>query len=262
MGRESERAWDDTSVAEVYARATGLMPAELAVFAEAWRSISGGRVLDIGVGGGRTVPYLQGPAGSYVAIDYADAMVAACRARHPGVDVRLGDARDLAGLDDRSFDFAFFSYNSIDYMAVEDRRSVYAAVARVLRTGGAFGLCSHNIRTIRRFPSRFALPEIAWTGSPFRMGARLARASLEAARGFSNFRRLRRQERQGEGFAVINDRVHAFSMLVVHVDPVWQVAELERAGFIDVKVFDQRGRPADPRSIRDPWVHYLARLNA
>lgn len=259
MGEETDRAWNDTSVAKVYARASGLMPAEMALFGAAWSSIAGGRVLDLGVGGGRTVPFLKGPAREYVAVDYADAMVEACRARHPGVDVRRGDARDLAGLDDEHFDFVFFSYNSIDYMPAEERRSVYASAHRVLRPGGRFGMCSHNLRTVARFPSRFALPEVEWTASPLRLGARLARASAETVKSLRNHRKLRSEERRGEGFAVINDATHAFSMLVVYVDPAWQVAELERAGFVDVSVIDQQGRTVDPATIRDEWVHYLAR---
>jgi len=235
------------------------MPAELAVFAEAWDQIKDARVLDIGVGGGRTLPYLRGPARDYIAIDYSQAMVDACRARYPDADVRLGDACDLAGIADASVDFAFFSYNSIDCIAIEQRRHVYAAAQRVLAPGGLFGFSSHNVRCLRRVPSTFSLPEIEWTAQPFRMGVRLLRAGAETVRSYQNHKRLAPGERRGDGYAVVNDGAHEFSMLFVYADPAWQVEELLRAGFEDVKVYDKRGRQVSPTAVADEWVHYLAR---
>lgn len=252
-------AWNVASVARTYARSSQLMPAELGVFAEAWDHIRDRAVLDLGVGGGRTLPYLSAAARRYVAVDYSDAMVRACRARFPDADVRLGDACRLDGIPDGDFDFTFFSYNSIDCIAAERRALVYAAVRRVLVPGGMFGFSSHNVRRVSRVPSAFTFPEIEWTRDPVRMGVRLLRAGAETWRSFRNHRRLRDGEHRGDGFAVVNDGAHEFSMLFVYADPAWQVEELHRAGFEDVRVFDERGRRADPGSVDDAWVHYLAR---
>ncbi len=254
---DTKASWNDRGVAANYARASSLMPAELAVFADAWAHIQDRRVLDLGVGGGRTLPYLHGPAKEYIAIDYSDAMVEVCRARFPGVDVRQDDARDLAGVADGTIDFAFFSYNSIDCIPAEDRPSVYRSVHRVLVPEGRFGFSSHNARLLEHVPSKFTLPEMEWTKNPLRLGARLARAGVETLRSFKNHRRLRSGERRADGYAVVNDGAHEFSMLFVYADPSWQVRELERAGFRDVRVYDQRGRRADAATIRDEWVHFL-----
>src|ERR1700682_1060613 len=53
-------------------------------------------ILDLGVGAGRTIPMLQSLSRDYVAIDYTPAMVERARQRFPGVDIQLGDARDLS----------------------------------------------------------------------------------------------------------------------------------------------------------------------
>jgi SAM-dependent methyltransferase len=256
----TKAAWDNDAVAGDYGRSSSLMPAELAVFAAAWPSIGGKRVLDIGVGGGRTLPYLSGPAAAYVAIDYSPAMVATCRSRFPGVDVRSDDARELASVGDHSVDFAFFSFNSIDYIPIDSRRSVYDSVRRVLAPGGSFGLSSHNLAALG--PIKHKLPRVVPTANPLRLGFRLARAGVEAVRAVCNQRRLRKWESREKTHAVVNDGAYSFSMLTAYVEPSWQVAELERAGFADVSVFDQRGRRVDPDKVRDPWVHYLARKAA
>jgi len=53
---DNRPAWNSGSVAATYAKSGSLMPAELAVFAEAWDKIKEARVLDSGVGGGRRLP--------------------------------------------------------------------------------------------------------------------------------------------------------------------------------------------------------------
>lgn len=253
------QAWEDENVVESYTRGSTLFPAELAVFADAWTTIRGGRVLDIGVGAGRTLPYLRGPAQRYLAIDFSQGMVDACKRRFPDAEVARGDARDLAEVADESFDFAFFSFNSIDCIRPEERRNVLASVRRVLRPDGLFGFSTHNLRTAPPIPSRISLPEIRWSKSPVRVGKQLVRAARDTAEGVRNQRRLRHQEHRADGYALVNDGTHNFAMLFVYADPSWQVAELERAGFADVKVYDADGRVADPATVADPWPHFLAR---
>jgi SAM-dependent methyltransferase len=257
MSIDTQDSWSNDVVASVYARSTSIMPAEVALFARAWSHVEGGRVLDLGVGGGRTLPYLRGPAKKYVAVDYSEAMVRACRAKHPGADVRFGDARRLDGLDDGAFDFVFFSYNSIDCVPLEGRRQVLEQVRRVLRPGGKFGFSSHNARLVESVPAKLHLPEVEWTKNPPKLAARLARAGVDTLRMWKNQRRLRDGESRGEGWVVVNDGAHLASMLFVYADPRWQLEELERFGFTGVEVIDERGRVVAPDQAMDPWIHYL-----
>jgi SAM-dependent methyltransferase len=100
--------------------------------------IRGKAVLDLGVGAGRTSWLLRLLTDQYVAVDWSAEMVEACRAAHPGIDVRQGDARDLAGFSDEQFDLVFFSYNSIDNLDHDDRLRVFDEVGRVLAPSGLF----------------------------------------------------------------------------------------------------------------------------
>src|SRR5688500_4304895 len=115
MPDANERVWNRRDVVETYATRKYITPAEVRVIASCWSSIAGGAVLDIGVGAGRTIPYLAPLAKSYTAIDYMPAMVEEARRGHPGVDIRQADARELP-IRDGEVSFALFSFNGIDYV--------------------------------------------------------------------------------------------------------------------------------------------------
>ena len=77
-------------------------------------------MLDVGVGGGRTVPLLSRRRASYVGIDFVPELVTAASKRFPDADIRIGDARHL-DFPDASFDLAVFSINGIDAISHSDR---------------------------------------------------------------------------------------------------------------------------------------------
>ena len=59
----------------------------------------GMKILDVGVGGGRTTRYLAALASHYVGIDYAPAMISACREKFPDLEFCVGHADDLKEFD-------------------------------------------------------------------------------------------------------------------------------------------------------------------
>lgn len=104
-------------------------------------------VLDLGVGSGRTTPALTPRPGRYLGIDLSPGMVAEARSRHPGEEFRVGDATDLADLDDGSFDVVLFSFNGLDTLRpVEMRAKCLAEVRRILRPDGVFLFSCHHVR--------------------------------------------------------------------------------------------------------------------
>ena len=106
-------------------------------------------ILDLGVGGGRTAAYLAHRASRYVGVDYAPSMVNACRERFPTLDFVVGDAADLSGFPDASFDIVVFAFNGMDYVLPGERRQKCVAnVHRLLKPGGRFIFSSHNPRSV------------------------------------------------------------------------------------------------------------------
>jgi SAM-dependent methyltransferase len=90
----------------------GLFPAERAIL-DLLGQVPSGDVLDLGVGTGRTVPFLFPQARTYVGIDYARAAIEEARTNFPEADLRVMDARDLSAFADSSFDLVLFGYNGI-----------------------------------------------------------------------------------------------------------------------------------------------------
>ena len=106
-------------------------------------------ILDMGVGGGRTTPYLSQKASRYVGMDYSEEMVRLCRDKFPQLEFLVADASDLSGFSDWSFDAIVFSFNGLDYLFPEDQRwKCLRECERVLRAGGVFIFSSHNPRSI------------------------------------------------------------------------------------------------------------------
>jgi ubiquinone/menaquinone biosynthesis C-methylase UbiE len=141
------RTYGIPSVASYYAALNYLTPCEKLLFQTYVKP--GMRVLDLGVGGGRTTAYLSRIASRYVGVDYSEAMVQACRKKFPHLDFRLADASELSSFKDGSFDAIVFSFNGLDSVIPNEKRSrCLRECRRVLRPKGTFIFSSHNPRSV------------------------------------------------------------------------------------------------------------------
>jgi cyclopropane fatty-acyl-phospholipid synthase-like methyltransferase len=78
------QVYRDPEVVSHYAALDYLTPCERLLFE---RYIKPGmKILDIGVGGGRTTPYLSGKASCYVGVDYSAEMITTCRNKFPRLE--------------------------------------------------------------------------------------------------------------------------------------------------------------------------------
>jgi len=105
-------------------------------------------ILDLGVGAGRTTPYLSAIASRYVGVDYSEEMIRACRNKFPHLQFNVADAADLSQFADASFDAVVFSYNGIDCLALDKRESCLRECHRVLKAGGVCIFSTHNPRSL------------------------------------------------------------------------------------------------------------------
>lgn len=213
-------------------------PGELAALLLVADEIRGKRLIDVGVGAGRTVPLLRLASADYVALDYTPEMVALCRDRHPDVDVRVGDARDLAEIDDASKDFYLFSMNGLDAVDHDDRQRVLAEAARVLCPGGllVFSTLNKDGPFYGCHPGN--APDTAWTvGSLLprqgggQGGGHDGATDDSWAEAIGNWRRLRSASAEGPGWAVAPFAAHLFSLLGHFVTLDAEREELEGHGF-------------------------------
>jgi ubiquinone/menaquinone biosynthesis C-methylase UbiE len=106
-------------------------------------------ILDMGVGGARTTPYLSQRASRYVGMDYSEEMVRLCRDKFPQLEFLVADASDLSAFSDGSFDAIVFSFNGLDYLFPQEHRwKCLRECERVLPVGGVFVFSSHNPRSV------------------------------------------------------------------------------------------------------------------
>ncbi len=125
-------------------------------FGDQLGDLSGRRVLCLANGGGQQSAAFALLGAAVTVLDLSDAQLEQDRraAAHYGLHIRIeqGDMRDLARFDTGSFDLVNQNY-SINF--VPDPATVFAEVARVLRTGGTYVLQFSN-------PHRFSLRDEVW----------------------------------------------------------------------------------------------------
>ena len=231
-------------------------------------------ILDIGVGGGRTVPLLRALSSDYVGVDYLDEVVALARSRHPGVRIDRADARDLSAFADDAFALVVFSFNGIDGVAHADRRKIYSEIHRVLRRGGLFAYSTHNLdhRSAGRRPW-----DRDWRRDWRRVIDEPRRAISYAVRlphEILSYRRLRALNVYGDGWAIMVDPAYDFGIVGHFVTLAEALRELREAGFTStVEVYSRSsfittvaehsathaGLDPRPNTSDSPWLHLLAR---
>jgi SAM-dependent methyltransferase len=250
---DNRGVFERPDVVEDYIRDTALRAAERVILDRHRADYVGKRVLDLGVGAGRTAPSLAPNAARYVGVDFSERMVAACRMRFPEWDFQWGDARDLAVFGTGSFDFVLFFFNGLDYVGDEDRQRVLAEVLRVLDRGGVFAFSSHNLEASAGATWRWRV--VLRPRPP----AELARALRRAGRSIRN--RLRNAGRQirTDRYAILNDPAHQFGLQTYYIGAAAQIDQLRRAGFTGpVDVLGDDGLPLLSSTSRE-FLYYVVR---
>jgi SAM-dependent methyltransferase len=231
-GHNANKAfYDDPAVADGFARRTALFPSEEFVLAYLADRLRDASVVDIGVGAGRTTPYLTRSCGRYVGLDYSEEMLKRARALYPGVDLRHGDATDMAMFADRSVDVVCLGFNMIDDADPPDRLRILTEIHRILKDDGVMFFSAHNLD--------------GWghAGQPVSAPGVEPPAPAAPAR----------------------DHVVVREVLSGHAVPTYfitrenQIRQLAALGFGRVETVDESGRLLDrAQSSTDRWLYYIA----
>jgi ubiquinone/menaquinone biosynthesis C-methylase UbiE len=146
MSVDNLQVYNRADVTAHYAALDYLTPCEELLFGRYIKQ--GAVVLDLGVGGGRTTPYLSRRASRYIGVDYASEMVNTCRRKYPGLEFLEAEASDLSALEGCSFDAVVCAFNGLDYVMDEARGRCFKECRRVLKPDGVLLFSSHNARSI------------------------------------------------------------------------------------------------------------------
>jgi SAM-dependent methyltransferase len=249
--------WRRSDIVDYYATTSGLAAGEQALFERFRADIASKAVLDIGIGTGRTTPYLMARAAEYIGVDYSPEMIAKAKELHPGANLLECDARDLSRFGAARFDCIVFSFNGIDSVSDADRQIVLKQVLAALRPGGLFLFSSHNLASAKT--SAYSLRNLPFSANPIQ----LVRSCRYYLKGVLNHLRARSSEVHTPDYALLTERATNYRYLNYHISKALQVEQLERAGFVGIELFHEDGQPTNVQGDdRDRWIHYVARKPA
>ena len=256
VNRETFR---DEAIVEAYAEYGGLQAAEIAILSRIRNQFRHKRILDIGVGGGRTTADLLDISGNYIGIDFSPEMIAVSRQRYPSVLFEVCDARDMSRFLDGSFNLIIFSYNGIDNVGHLDRLRILREIHRVLAYRGTFVFSSHNRKGLVRRPwTRYYVYRKA---NPLRHSRQFVKLFMkEFIPDCVGHFRNRWHEVRTDEFAIINDEAHHFGLLAYYIRIEEQINQARKIGFDDIEAIGLDGnwlREEDYVTCSDPWVYYI-----
>jgi SAM-dependent methyltransferase len=258
IASENRRIYETSLVAWQYGKADCLQLPEVEILSKLRNLIEGKRILDIGVGGGRTTPYLFEISNNYIGIDYSQKMIDRCRSRYPGVDFRVCDVRDLSQFNGAQFDFVLFSFNGIDHIEHDERIRALAEIRRLLSDSGVFVFSSHNrAAPVRRAWSPDHLP---FRINPLREPRRFANQLLRYGLGILNSLSRKRLEKQSSVYELRNDSASQYALISYYIAIADQIQQLKEAGYRDCQAVGLDGRwlsERDYSDARDGWIYYV-----
>lgn len=257
IDQNNKNCYGSYPVVNHYSKASGwLDPGEKKAFLYATLAASPDRLLDIGVGGGRTIPLMLQLGSNYVGIDYVPALVRRAQRRYPKIDLREMDARNLLFHND-FFGLVSFSFNGIDSVGDTGRRKILQEVHRILQPNGYFvfsalnhyGLSDRDLRLLPRWADLMRPKNLLLL--PIRFIIR-----------FRNVRKSMRMTHEGNNRSRRIVTAHEYGLIGRYTSVGRQCDELEENGFSVERCFSSFG---DELTQRDshfehiPYIHYVAK---
>ena len=257
----NQQTYETASIVNYYTQLNALQPAEQMMLDRWSEHLPRFRMLDIGVGAGRTTKHFQPRVADYVGIDVSAEMIDACRNRFPQLTAstfQVCDARDLSVFEDDSFDFILFSFNGIDYVSHDGRLRILAEVHRVGVSGAIFYFSSHNLQGFDRafdFKSQ-------WSFNPIATYTNLVMLAILRVLN----QPLSPKQIKGLDYAIVKDESHNFSLETYYIRPQEQLNQL-RENFTDIQVYSWRNdvelmTEFDRTNNTDQWLYYSCTNNA
>lgn len=251
-------SWNSIHVVNAYINEKDLQKPEKTILNLLKDKLIDWKMLDLGIGLGRTTLHFAPLVKEYVGTDYSFNMIKTYQKLYPeakpNVNVRLGDVRMMQDFEAESFDFILFSFNGIDYISHEDRYYALEEIKRIGKKGGIFVFSTHNLQYIDNLYS-------------IKFGNRLKFFIYQVYRylrliyenGFLG-------KYRGRKFAILNDGGHHFKFKTYYIKPSAQIEQLEELGFKDIRLFSLKtGEEMDKVSLnganKDSWIYYLCKIS-
>ncbi|MEO1211460.1 MAG: class I SAM-dependent methyltransferase [Cyanobacteria bacterium J06638_20] len=260
MNDPNQKTYASTDIVWYYTQLKQLQPAEQAILARLKDQLSSMKMLDLGIGGGRTTNVFAPLVREYVGIDYSAEMVAACQKRFadnlPSIVLEVADARDLQQFADNSFDFILFSFNGIDYVSEGDRLKIFEAIKRVGKSGGYCCFSSHNLQGLQKAATLKGNVSF----NPIKTYTNMVMLALfKVLNPTLNSHQLASTDR-----LIVRDESHNFRLRTYYIHPAAQLKQLEPY-FCNVEVYPwQSEYPISDQTAlnqcTESWLYYLCQI--
>ena len=249
----NQRAYESRKIVKHYATLNELQRPERTILDQLAPTLGCMKMLDIGVGGGRTTSYFAPFVREYIGIDYSASMIETCIAKfavvHKHASFKVCDVRTMNGFAEDSFDFVLFSYNGIDSLSHVDRRLALKEIKRVVKDGGTFVFSTHNVGSIGN------LRLVRAKTSPRGVYDRFVRNPLLLLLN-ENFSQL-----QNQNYSTVRDGTHWFRLKNYYIKPSEQIRQLAEVGFTNTRAYHLNGTEirdiieSEP-AVVDHWIYY------
>lgn len=216
-----------------------------------------GKIIDIGVGAGRTTNLFHKYFTHYIGIDYAQEMINYCNSNYRSLNNTKfikSDARKMNFAHENSVDFSFFSFNGIDCVEFSDRIKILKEIIRIGKKDSYFAFSTHNLFNINKL-FKFQTPK-----NPFKWLKEYQR--YKGIKEHNNIDYLRSRKDYAYIFDGDNNN---FNFKYTYIDPKYQVENLEEMGFEIIKIIDLSGNSLDVintnwEEFSEPWIHFLCSI--
>ncbi len=246
----NQSTYSRADVLTYYQSLETLFETEKVLFEKLFPTIKDSKILDIGVGGGRTTKFLLQVSNDYIGVDYVAQFAKETGEKYPNAKILCGDARNLIEFEDETFDFVLFSYNGIDAISNADRVKALKEIYRVLKKDGIFMFSSHN-RDYKYFK------KLPWHQN-IKFDAKYFIFVLHCLYHLPKHFKMKKHEINAENYAVVNDGDHRFSLLTYYISIEKQIKQLTEIGFFGIEAYDIEGKLVENDSASH-WIYYLAK---
>jgi ubiquinone/menaquinone biosynthesis C-methylase UbiE len=252
---DNKKEYSSQAIVQKYKSQVHILKPEELILDYVKKSSKKTRMVDIGVGTGRTTKYFAPFFEDYIGVDYSEGMIEFCKEEYKGEENTsfiVADARVLSQIKSDSADFIFFSFNGIDCVDEKGRKSILKEVRRIGKKDSFFAFSAHNLYNIPKLFS-FQIPK-----NPFNW-----MKEYQRYKGVNNHNDLSQLLLVDDIVKVKDGDGNKFDFEYVYICPTFQTKQLSELGFVDTKLFSLTKEivlNSEVSKVKDPWIHYLSRI--
>ena len=252
-----KKIYENSDIVNMYFNLKELQKPEKTILKENYDKIKDSIFLDIGIGTGRTTYHFAKIVKKYIGTDIAEAMIDGAKNnfKNDNLEFLVGDARDMSIFNDNTFDVAFFSFNGIDHVAIDERKMFFDEVKRICKKDSLMVFSTHNLLNIKSlFDFKFSLKPIELYGNIIRY-FKLKQHNPNMDKNYSD-----------KNVIKINDGAHNYGFQMTYIKPQFQKEQLQDYGFTNIKCYGSRDGHEiignDLKTVTDPWIYFSCSVNS